>query len=103
MKTPRFSKIVPIFAAVLFAVQQVHAAATTWNNAAGGNWSIGSNWNPSGVPGTTADLVFGNVGAGFQNTDDISSLTNNSLTYDWNNGSQQTTLISPGKTLAING
>src|SRR3954452_13798055 len=103
MKTPHSLKIVAAFAAALFSIQTLQAAPATWNNGAGGNWSVGANWNPSGVPGTTADLIFGNTGAGFPNTNDVTSLTNNSLTYDWNNGSQQTTVIDPGKTLTING
>ena len=95
--------VVAALVAVSLPIQSTHAAPATWNNAAGGNWSTGSNWNPTGVPGTTADLIFGNVGAGFPNTNDVSALTNNSLTYDWNNGSQQTTVINTGKTLTING
>ncbi|TAL07113.1 MAG: hypothetical protein EPO07_00790, partial [Verrucomicrobia bacterium] len=98
--SPRF---IAGLAAALLCVQSIHAAPATWNNAAGGNWSVGANWNPSGVPGTAADLIFGNTGAGSPNTNDVSSLTNNSLTYDWNNGSLQTTYINPGKTLTING
>src|ERR1700751_838537 len=99
MKRVSRPQVVAALVAALFSIQSIHAAPATWNNAAGGTWSPPSNWNPSGVTGTTSDLVFGNVGAGFPNTDDVSSLTNNSLTYDWNNGSQQTTVINPGKTL----
>src|SRR6267378_1532828 len=103
MKLIPHLKIVAAFAAALFSVQTTRAAATAWNNAAGGNWSVPGNWSPSGVPGTTSDVIFGNTGAGAPNTNDISSETINSLTYDWNNGSQQTTVINPGKTLTVNG
>src|SRR6185295_5515507 len=34
---------------------------------------------------------------------DITGETINSLSYDWNNGLQQTTVINPGKTLTVNG
>src|ERR1022692_565066 len=88
--------------ATVFALTQLAGAAPTWNNAAGGNWSVGSNWSPSGVPGTASDVIFGNTGAGSPNTNDVSSLTNNSLTYDWNNQAQQTTVIPSGHTLTIN-
>ncbi len=103
MKRVTYPQVVAALVVALLSIQSTHAAPATWNNAAGGTWSTPSNWNPSGVPGTSSDLIFGNVGAGFPNTDDVSSLTNNSLTLDWNNGSQQTTAINPGKTLTING
>ena len=96
-------RIAAALVAAFVSAQSIHAAPATWNNAAGGNWSVGSNWNPSGVPGTAADLTFGNTGAGSFNTNDITGSTNNSLIYDWSNGSQQTTVIPAGKTLTING
>ncbi len=89
-------------ASVLAMTQRAGAAVTTWTNAAGGNWSVPGNWNPSGVPGTTADVVFGDVGAGSPNTDDVVGETIDSLTYNQDNGAQQTTVIGPGQTLTIN-
>ena len=102
MKTIRST---PPFIAALVAgflsAQSIHAAPATWNNAAGGNWSVPGNWSPSGVPGTAADLTFGNTAAGASNTDDITSSINNSLIYDWNNGAQQTTVIPAGQTMTV--
>ena len=86
----------------VLALTQLAGAAPTWNNAAGGNWSVAGNWSPSGVPGTASDVIFGNTGSGFPNTNNISSETINSLTYDWSNGSQQTTVIPSGQTLTVN-
>jgi fibronectin-binding autotransporter adhesin len=104
MKTIRFaSQLTAVAITGFLLAQPVHAAVTTWNNPAGGNWSVGDNWSPSGIPGTDGDVVFGNVGAGFSNTNDVASETIDSLTYDWNNQSQQTTVINPGQTLTVNG
>ena len=87
--------------AILFVLTQLAgAAANTWNNAAGGYWSVPGNWS-SGVPGTTSDVIFGNTGAGASNTNDISSETIDSLVYNQNNGLQQTTVINPGQTLTF--
>jgi hypothetical protein len=88
--------------ATTLALTQLAGAAPIWNNVAGGNWSVDSNWSPSGAPGSASDVIFGNTGAGSPNTNDISSETINSLTYDWSNGSQQSTVIKPG-TLTVNG
>src|SRR6266436_1983890 len=89
-------------AIMLATTQLAGAAATTWNNAAGGNWSVANNWSTVAVPGTADDVIFGNTGAGFPNTNNVASETINSLTYDWSNQSQQTTLINPGLTLTVN-
>src|ERR1035438_8481892 len=87
----------------MLALTQRAGAAPTWNNAAGGNWSVAGNWSPSGVPGTVSDVLFGNTGSGFPNTNNIASETIDALTYDWSSGSQQTTVINPGQTLTVNG
>lgn len=89
--------------ATMLALTQLAGAAPTWNNAAGGNWSVAGNWSPSGVPGTASDVIFGNVGAGSPNTDDVSAETINSLTYNQTTGTAHTTVINPGQTLTING
>lgn len=89
-------------AAMLVLAQPAGAAPITWNNAAGGNWSVGPNWSTLAAPGTADDVIFGNVGAGSPNTNDISSETIDSLTYNQNNALQQTTVINPGRTLTIN-
>ncbi len=86
-----------------FSVSQLADAGTViWNNASGGNWSVGANWNSSAVPGTADDVQFGDVGAGSPNTDDITGETIDSLIYNQDNQSQQTTIINPGGTLNIN-
>jgi fibronectin-binding autotransporter adhesin len=87
--------------AAMLALAQLAGAAPTWNNATGGNWSVGGNWSPVGAPGAASDVIFGNTGAGAQNTDDMVGVTIDSLTYDWNNQSQQTTVIPPGQTLTV--
>jgi fibronectin-binding autotransporter adhesin len=88
--------------ALLALTQRTGAAPNTWNNAAGGNWSVANNWSAHAVPVTTDDVTFGNTGAGAFNTNDVSGLTVDSLIFDWNNQSQQTTVIGPGKTLTVN-
>jgi fibronectin-binding autotransporter adhesin len=88
--------------AIFLSASSIHAAVTTWNDAIGGSWSASTNWTPLGVPGTTSDVTFGNVGTGSLNTNDILSETINSLTYDWNNQLQQTTVIPLGQTLTVN-
>src|SRR5258706_1416919 len=88
--------------AIMLAMTQLAGAATiTWANPAGGNWSVGANWS-GGVPGSADSVLFGNAGAGVPNTNDISSETINSLSYDWNNQLQQTTFIPSGQTLTVN-
>src|SRR5882672_2205771 len=102
MKKLRLSpQIVAALAAAFFSVQSARAA-TTWNNAAGGNWSASGNWNPAVVPGTADSVIFGNIGAGWPNTNDLTGSTINTLTYNQDNGLQQTTIINPGQTLTIN-
>ena len=35
----------------------VLAAAISWNNPAGGNWSTAANWSPASVPGVADDAI----------------------------------------------
>ena len=96
----------PLSLAIVVAVAssaQPAGAAPTWNNAAGGNWSVGANWSTLAAPGAADDVIFGNVGAGAPTTDDISAETINSLTYNQTTGTAHTTVINPGQTLTING
>lgn len=95
--------IVLAVAAVLAVAHRAKAAPNTWNNSAGGNWSVPGNWSTLAVPGTTDDVIFGNTGAGAQNTDDVTAETINSLTYNQNTQLQQSTVINPGNTLTISG
>lgn len=87
---------------ILFALAQAACAATiTFTNTSGGDWSVGANWNPAGPPGTSSDVVFGDAAGGSTTTDDILSANIDSLTYNQDNGSQQTTVIPSGQTLTI--
>jgi hypothetical protein len=38
------------------------AAAVTWTNTSGGNWSVASNWNPNQAPTNTDDGLNTNAG-----------------------------------------
>src|ERR1039457_2684730 len=72
MRPKLYLQIPTVFAlAAALAVIQLAGAAPTWNNAAGGNWSVAGNWSPSGVPGTPSDAIFGNTGSGFPTTNNI--------------------------------
>jgi autotransporter-associated beta strand protein len=104
MKKNLLSKplLLAIVASMPAMTQLAGAAAATWTNTAGGNWSAPNNWLPNGVPGTTSDVIFGNASASSSNTNDIASEIINSLTYDWNNQLQQTTVIPSGQTLTVN-
>jgi len=74
------------------------AASYTWNNGAGGNWSVGGNWLPAGPPATTADTVaFGAVGTGATNTMNIAALAIDSFTV--NQGAHTTAMA--GNTLTV--
>lgn len=89
-------------AVTLALAQGVGAAPNIWNNASGGNWSVAGNWSTMAEPQPSDDVQFGDVGAGSANTDDIIGATIDSLTYDQDNGGQQTTIINPGQTLNVN-
>jgi fibronectin-binding autotransporter adhesin len=91
-----------VFATLFATVQLARAGTPIWNNASGGNWSVGSNWSTLTEPGTADDVQFGDTGAGSQNTLDIAGETIDSLTYDQDNQAQQTTVINPGANLTIN-
>jgi autotransporter-associated beta strand protein len=68
------------------------------------NWSTGANWTPAGVPGSTNDLFFYDIGtvgsAGAVNNVLNNSMTIGSLTYGQTNDFF-TTLIASGKTLTV--
>src|SRR5262245_28864145 len=94
-------RILAVAVAALFSAKSAHAAVTTWNNAAGGNWSVGANWDTLAAPGSADDARFVNTGTGVFTTNDVSS-TINSLTYAQINAGTHTTVINPGVTLSIN-
>jgi autotransporter-associated beta strand protein len=87
------------------AIPAVHAGTVTWNNAAGGNWSLGANWTggtgTGGIPGTADDVTFLDPGTGSFTTNDI-NFTIDSLTYGQDNGFTNTTIIATNLTLQIN-
>jgi fibronectin-binding autotransporter adhesin len=96
------ARIVLSFSTTLLITQSSHAQTPdSWTSSVGGNWSVAGNWS-SGVPGTTSDVKFGNVGVNMINTNAVSS-TIDSLFYNQDNGGQQTTVINPGQTLTIDG
>lgn len=95
------SRLVAALVAALVSVQAVDAAVTTWNNAAGGNWSVGGNWDTLAAPGTADDARFLSTGAGAGTTMDLSR-TINSLLFGQNNQLTHTTTINPGQTLTVN-
>jgi fibronectin-binding autotransporter adhesin len=86
------------------AIPALHAGPVSWNNAAGGKWSVGANWlngtGTGGIPGPADDVSFLNIGAGTPTTNDV-NVTINSLTYQQGDGLTQTTTINAGVTLQI--
>jgi fibronectin-binding autotransporter adhesin len=103
IRNNRYLQIHAVLAlAATFALTQLAGAAPTWNNAAGGNWSVPGNWSPSGAPVAASDVIFGNTGSGSPNTDDLTPNSIDSLIYDWSSGLQQTTVINTGTTLTVN-
>src|SRR4051812_42822438 len=82
-----------LFLCVAFIVQ----AQKTWVGANNGTWGTGTNWNPSGVPATTDNVVLSNSTNVVMNTTatvasiTIASTTNNATTtLTFNSGSQLT-------------
>jgi pectin methylesterase-like acyl-CoA thioesterase len=105
------------FAGLLMMSPTSRAGAAFWTGASGTdtNWSNGGNWSggggTAGVPASTDDVVFGNIGTAtsitgisnvVDNTSGNFSGTISSLSYTNNTaGSYQNTLIAPGVTLTI--
>jgi len=50
---------------LLAAVATTNAQTSTWTGASDNNWGTAGNWNPSGVPGTSADILFDGTASGF--------------------------------------
>ncbi|HEX4122720.1 MAG TPA: hypothetical protein VH619_19060, partial [Verrucomicrobiae bacterium] len=75
-----------------------HAAAISWTNTAGGNWSGAVNWSPNQVPGSADDAAITNGGS-YTVTLDI-SVTVNSLVVGGNGGGLQSFTIN-GPTLSV--
>src|SRR5260370_28581238 len=70
-------------AILLAATPLAGAAATPWVDAAGGNWSVATNWSKPAVPGAADDWTFGNIGAGFPDTKDVHRAPIYYLCYEW--------------------
>ncbi len=57
MKSFRHFQILAIVAIASFLGHSAQAS-DTWIGASGGDWGTGGNWSPTGVPGSTATVVF---------------------------------------------
>jgi len=75
-----------------------HAAAITWTNGGGGNWSAPANWSPNEVPGSSDDVLITSNGTYLVTLD--TSPTINSLTLGADSGEQ--TLTNQDFTLTLN-
>ncbi|MFT3680248.1 MAG: T9SS type A sorting domain-containing protein [Ferruginibacter sp.] len=49
-----------LFIVAFLALVNVSFGQKTWNGASGGNWGTGSNWNPTGVPTSSDDVIIPN-------------------------------------------
>lgn len=61
-------------------------AALTWTGTTDANWGTNTNWNPNGVPGTGDSLTFPAAAANLTNTDNLTGLSVNSLTFSGASG-----------------
>jgi hypothetical protein len=52
------NRIFTLLIAGLLCTFSSRAVLKTWIGASGGNWSLGTNWSPSGAPGTGDDVQF---------------------------------------------
>ena len=60
--------------AALLTIVGSSSGQTSWDNAAGGLWSVASNWSPADVPNSlTESAVLGNLGGDYAVTCDIST------------------------------
>src|SRR5439155_13291930 len=85
-------------------------AQYTWGNPAGGNWSVGTNWNggTAPTPGATTTLAFGDAAiadASYTATNNIANpFALNGLTFTNNAGSTVTlAATAPGGALNFSG
>ena len=82
----------------LLAAVSARAGVITWTNTSGGNWSAGTNWNSSTVPGATDDVWITNAGT-YTVTQDV-PVAIASLTLGGASGTQM--LTNAGATLTLN-
>ena len=66
----------------------------TWTNAAGGNWSIGANWDPGTVPGNGANIVLPTLAGAYTSIDDLPFIDGINLSI----GNSVTLIIAEGDT-----
>ena len=66
----------------------------TWTNAAGGNWSTGSNWNPAGPPGNGDNIVLPMLGGAYTSVDNIPFIDGINLSI----GNSVTLIVGEGDT-----
>lgn len=76
-----------------------HAGSINWNNAAGGNFSIGANWVGGVAPGPSDDAVINLAGTHTVTLDVSSTVTGLTL----GGGGSTPTLNLNGNTLTLNG
>ncbi len=75
-------KLFSLLGSSLLAASFTNAnAQTIWTGDVDNHWTNGGNWNPSGVPGTGADVVFDGSGGNLNTVFDGTSFTLDSLTF----------------------
>ncbi len=66
----------------------------TWTNAAGGDWSTNSNWNPVGLPGNGDNIVLPTLAGPYTSVDNISFIDGINLSI----GNSVTLIVGQGDT-----
>ena len=66
----------------------------TWTNAAGGNWSTESNWNPVGLPGNGANIMLPTLAGAYTSVDNLAFIDDINLSI----GNSVTLIIAQGDT-----
>ena len=66
----------------------------TWTNAAGGNWSTASNWNPAGPPGNGDNIILPTLTGAYTSVDDFAFIDSINLSI----GNSVTLIIAEGDT-----
>ncbi|MBI5169781.1 MAG: hypothetical protein HZA61_09860, partial [Candidatus Eisenbacteria bacterium] len=81
---------------------EARAAAVRWTNAAGGNWSVTTNWSTGAVPAATDTAVFDLAGT-YTVTVNPTTLTIAGLRISGAASGVQTVSAASGRTLTFNG
>ena len=66
----------------------------TWTNAAGGDWSTDSNWNPVGLPGNGDNIVLPTLAGAYTSIDNLSFIDGINLSI----GNSVTLIVAEGDT-----